>query len=440
MPVNSPIPPLRLRRILRNAALILFSAGLAVGAVACRRSTETEEATTPRVPVESCRIEPRTVEDTLTLSGEIIPLLEIEIQPKIEGTLQRVHFREGDWVRAGDVLFDFEDVEIRARLQQAQAELANRQAVLARLTAGERPQDILAAEARVARASALYENRLAQLQRLESIRTHRSDQEITDQQSEVELARAELRVAQAELQRAYAGSRPEDITAARADVAFAHAALDLAHEFVSSAHLRSTTDGLIVERNMEPGERVAPGMVLLRLLKTDPLWARVRVPESAIARIRKDQPCTLRLAAYDREFPGTVDVVGGDLDRPSRSLGVKILVPNPDGLLKPGMFATVTLQTGRRDDVLLVDRDWLHFRQGRAYLHLVEDGIARERRVETGASYARFVEITEGLEPGEMVIVSDYGDLADGSAITIVAVIENMDETMVQAEVPVVLH
>ncbi len=393
--------------------------------LACNRAKESTPkdalVSTDPIPVEVCIITPESIEQIIATSGEIIAQMEVDIQPKIEGTVRNVFVQEGDRIKAGDYLLALEDQEIQARLKQAQANLLSYQSILAKLLAGERPEDIAAARARVEQFHITYNNEKADLDRWRRVKNEISPQALAAQETKTRVAKAILDAASTELRRMEQGPRLEDIESARADVASAHASLDLALEYVKSSFIRSTTDGLIINRDVEPGERIAPGTTVFRMVKPKPLWVRASIEEKDIGLLAPGLPCQLQVASYDRTFPGSIDILGGELDRLTRTMEVKITTSNDEELLKPGMFARITIHAGLKENILLLPRSAIRFHHGRAYVFVIRNGLLEERRIELGKTHEEQLEILTGLQAGEQVVTSDYGDLNEGTAVQIVS-------------------
>ncbi|MGI9246109.1 MAG: efflux RND transporter periplasmic adaptor subunit, partial [Steroidobacteraceae bacterium] len=126
-----------------------------------------------------------------------------------------------------------------------------------------------------------------------------------------------------------------------------------------------------------------------------------------------------RSVAYpDRRFEGTVASVDSRVDPASRAVMVRALVPNADGLLKPGMFMTVGLERGSAE-VLVVPEESLVPEQGEVYVYVVADGKAAKRRVSTGQRSVGSVEVVAGLAAGESVVTEGTQKLRDGASVKV---------------------
>lgn len=189
---------------------------------------------------------------------------------------------------------------------------------------------------------------------LRSAEANRLQVEIRGQDAAV--AAAQMRQAQAGLRAArvaydLVSQREQEVVAARAQLAHSRAALDLAQAQYDNTILRAPIAGVVVTRNVEVGDVVAAGQRLLSVAKPDPLWIRVYIPEPDLGHVHVGQRAEVFVDAFpDRAFPGTVTEIGQKAEFTPRNVqtreervklvfAVKITLPNPDRILKPGMPA-----------------------------------------------------------------------------------------------------
>jgi membrane fusion protein (multidrug efflux system) len=126
-----------------------------------------------------------------------------------------------------------------------------------------------------------------------------------------------------------------------------------------------------------------------------------------------------RSVAYpDQVFEGKVASVDSRVDPNTRSVIVRALVPNDDGLLKPGMFLNVHLSRGTAD-VLVVPEESLVPEQGDVFVFVVQDGKASKRRIQTGQRAVGTVQVTDGLQAGEIVVTEGTQKLRDGASVSV---------------------
>lgn len=344
----------------------------------------------------------------LIVSGAI-ESQEIQVGSKVGGRITAVLVAEGDMVAPGQTLvrFDVESLMAEQRLQEARVEQAL--AYLSKLEAGYRPEEIEQAEAAAGRELAALEalRNGARVQEIEQARfdlagakadlenariTHErinslylqgveSRQRRDEAHSRLEQASArvasldqraaliaegtraeELRAAEARYRQARAnaqmlraGYRSEDIADARARVREAQAALARLKIQVAEGEVKAPAACRVETLSVRPGDLMAAGAPIAKLLEQDQLWVQVYVPEPELGRVKVGQRAQVTIDTFpDRSFAGTVERIADEgeftprnvLNRSERShqvFAVKVAVDNSAGLLKPGMAADVRL-------------------------------------------------------------------------------------------------
>jgi membrane fusion protein, multidrug efflux system len=165
------------------------------------------------------------------------------------------------------------------------------------------------------------------------------------------------------------------------------------------------------------GEYVSPGKEIYELIATDPIKLRCPMPERFVPLARVGMPVKLAIDAdQDTSYTGKITRIAPALDESSRTLLIEAEVANPDGALKPGFFAHVTMDLGH-DRALFVPTAAVLRYAGVARVFIVEQGLVRAREVTTGSVVGDQTEITGGLKEGDHVAVSDVDRLADGTAV-----------------------
>lgn len=167
-------------------------------------------------------------------------------------------------------------------------------------------------------------------------------------------------------------------------------------------------DGEIVERTAVNGMRAAPGDVLFRIVDHDVVWVMVDVAERDLALIEVGQEAVVRPRAHpDHPFTGKITVIYPHLKAETRTARIRIELPNPDGVLRPDMYADVEIATGTETPVLTVSSSAL-IDSGERQIVLLDKGDGRfePRAVKLGRRGGGYVEIKEGLEENDKVVVS----------------------------------
>jgi Cu(I)/Ag(I) efflux system membrane fusion protein len=170
----------------------------------------------------------------------------------------------------------------------------------------------------------------------------------------------------------------------------------------------SPRDGIVLERNVSDGMRVMPGDVMFRIADHSVVWAMVDVAERDLAAVAAGQSVIVRARSYpDRTFTGRVALVYPHLNPATRTVRVRIELPNADHLLLPDMYAEAEIDTGSGQDVLAVP-DNAVIDSGERQVVLVDKGEGRfePRKVQLGRRGAGYVEIKDGVAEGDAVVTS----------------------------------
>jgi membrane fusion protein (multidrug efflux system) len=309
----------------------------------------------PPMPVEVATAFSDTVADAIRATGEIEAVQSIDVQPEITGRLTAILAREGREVAAGAPLFKVDDAELKAEVARLEAE---RDLALQALN---RTRDLIAQNA----------------------------------------------------------SSEADLEQAEANARSAAARLELQQVRLERTVVRAPFAGLVGQRYVSVGDYVTTSTRLTTLQTVDPQRAVFRVPERYAERLRTGQEVTFSVAAVpDRQFVGQVDFIDPIVELPARTITVKARVSNRDRVLKPGMFIEVRLVTEVRPDAVVVPEDAILPLQGADYVWVISDDQASRRQVTLGVRVPGFVEILQGLETDEVVVVGGLERLVEGAPVS----------------------
>lgn len=301
--------------------------------------------------------------DELAASGTI-EARQVEVAARVGGQVREVRIEEGARVAAGDVLavLDHENMDIQ--LRQAEAGIALAEAQLALLRQGARSEDIRQAEAALAQTETALTVAGADARRMRELESRGGATRKQREDAEARLAATQSQVTAAReaLKKVRASVRPEEIRAAEARLAQAQAAADLLRKAVSDSTIASPGPGVVTVRAVEPGETVAPGATVAVITDLDRVHVTIYVPAGALGRVRLGDPAEVRIDSLPgRVFAGTVTFISPEAeftpknvqtreDRVKLVFGVKIEVPNPEHLLKPGLPADAVVRPAALPD------------------------------------------------------------------------------------------
>lgn len=199
---------------------------------------------------------------------------------------------------------------------------------------------------------------------------------------------------------------------------------------LANTQIRAPFSGLITNRWMDEGEVfvLMPGQTgspaILTLMQINPAKITIRTPESDINKIKIDQPAEVKVDILpNRVFHGKISRIDPAIDPLSRTFGAEIKVENQDESLRPGMFARVSVFAGK-ETILAVPRSAL-IRQigtGKYYAFVVENGVAKRKDVRIGSVYDELIEIREGLNENDQVVIEGQYRLKNGMQVKVVQI------------------
>ena len=318
--------------------------------------------------------------------GTVTPYNTVTVVPQVEGRLLRVHFREGDRVKAGDLLAELDARALEASLAEARATQAQNQAELKN------------AQADLARYQRLFRQDSVARQQLDT-------QQALVRQLQARSAADQAKVDSARVQLGY--------TKIHAPVS---GRLGLIKTNVGAMIGPSTTDGLV------------------SIVQVDPISVVFGVPEVQLQSLRdamaqQDMSGGLEVQAWDRTesrllATGRLTTLDNQIDTTTGALRVRARFDNPGEQLFPNQFVNVRLTLQTLPGALSVPVDVVQFGNQGNYVYVVRDGKAHIQTVKLGASASDRVQVVDGLQAGEQVVLEGMDSLRDGSRVKIVAPVE----------------
>ena len=309
------------------------------------------------VAVEAAPVAVDAVTESIQAVGTLSPNEHVVIAPEIAGRIAAIRFAEGERVKAGEVLFQLDSAILRAELAKARS-------------------DLTLAEANRERASTLARQGSGTLRaRDEAVAAHQ---------------------------------------AAEANVALAAARLE-------KATVAAPISGVVGLRAVSVGAYVNPGDRVVELSDIDPVKVDFRVSELAYPALRTGQTVHVTVDALPgRSFDGTVYAIDPVVDVNGRAVRLRARVPNPDGILSPGLFARVDIVTDRRENAVLVPESAVFAEGDTRYVYRIVDGRAARTAVELGQRRPGRVEIVRGLGPDGAQVTAGHQQVRDGGPVEIV--------------------
>jgi HlyD family secretion protein len=354
--------------------VVLVAAVLAVGWLRFWRPVAVEVATVERAPV---------VREAFG-RGTIESQREASLGFDLVGRLREVLVDEGDRVTLGQELARLETDQVRAELRSAQTGVGAARTALRRLAAEEeRGRAVLdAAEREAARTQALATAGAI------------PGRERDDADDRVRVARAELDRVLAQRAEATRGIEVAAGVAAQREVTMVRATL------------LAPFDGLVVRRLREPGDPVAIGATVLRVVDTERVFVRVALDETVLAALEIDQPATITFPGDGATIAGRVTRIPWEADRQTHELLVEVSADRLARRIAIGQRADVWIELARRDDAVRVPLRWLHHDADGPLLYVDRGGRIAVVRPRLGLTGRDHVEILAGVNVGDRVLAA----------------------------------
>lgn len=335
---------------------------------------------------------------SLQLPGNIQAVTEAPILARADGYIKRRLVDIGDRVHAGDTLAVIEAPELDEQVRQAEATVRQAQAGVDQAKANLRQGR---ADLELAHVTA---NRWAHLVTDGSVSVQENDQYQAQYKSKIAAVQS--------LEQALRGQE-DGVSAAQANVA-------RLENMKGYRIVVAPFDGVITLRNVDSGALVNSGTTLLfRIAQTNALRMYLNVPQTNASSVHRGDTASLTVSNLPgRTFNGTVARTADSLDPSSRTLLVEVHVPNPDGVLLPGMYAQVKLNSPRVNPPLLIPSDALIVSDAGTQVAVVEPSHrVHLQSIAPGRDYGDQIEVTSGLSDGDTIIAHPGDILREGTMV-----------------------
>jgi membrane fusion protein (multidrug efflux system) len=325
--------------------------GLVILGAGCDKGGGDEPPPPPPVEVVIGTGSLTNVEDRLTAVGTLDANERLEVKPQSPGVIEAIQFTEGQRVQKGHTLFELDSRKEEAAVVQAKAELE-------------------LAQSNLDRAKTLVGTKAISQQEVDKLAN---------------------------------------------ELAVKSALLNVQKEHRADRVLTAPFDGLTGPRLVSPGQYVSAGTLLGTLVDDSVMKVHCGIPERGLAHVRVGQNGRIRVNTYsDRWFSGRVGLISPEVDEQTRTAEVRLIVPNNEGLLRPGMFARVEIVVAIRPEALVIPEGALVPSMDSFSVYTVQDGNALLRAVDIGVRLPGLVEIVNGLQPSQEIVLSGTQKLVDG--------------------------
>jgi membrane fusion protein (multidrug efflux system) len=306
----------------------------------------------------------------LVLNGIVEPERKVQVFSRLSAYVKQIVKEEGAYVRENDVLALLDDTEIKISHEQARIALEQ-----AKLSLDE-------AERNMTRSEELYKKKL-----------------ISDQ----------------EFQTAEAAFKQRQLDHQNKAESFKDLELQL-----NWTRIRSLSEGYITERLIEVGGRIAANQQAYTIEDFKPLLIRVYVPTSDAIKLKTGLPADVTTEVLKGEaFKGTVTLINPRVDVQTGTIKVTVEVYDDTLRLKPGMFVEARIATGKKDNVLVIPRKAILYKQGKTYVFVLKDGLAGQHEITLGLTEEDQAEVLTGISQGDVIVSVGVENLKDGQPVTV---------------------
>lgn len=359
--------------------LAVFIGGRIFGNAPAVQPTDVKQS---YIPVNAQTVQKGSISTNITLSGKIQADKEAPVMTKTMGRVQSIKVKVGDMVNKDQVLISLDKSDMQATYDQAQAGYMLAQAGY------ELNQD------KYNKARDDYE-KAKQLYEIGAI-------------SKADLDLAEMQASNAVL------------LTAEAQFAQAKAQYDSVSKSYNDMDIKAPIAGIVTALNVKIGDmatNTAPSATVVDMAK---VYVNVSISEKIINLVKGGQEVAVNIDSANKNVKGTIDSLSLAADSRTGKYELKVFIDNADRLIKPGMFAKVTVDTATKKDVLVVPSEAIIFHNGLNVAYVVEGNIVKEREVTLGLENGEQSEIVSGLVEGEVIVIKGMDFVRDDAEIKII--------------------
>jgi RND family efflux transporter MFP subunit len=320
-------------------------------------------------PVDLAIVARQDITPTLAFSANLEPVWAADISPKADSRLDKLFVDEGDMLKEGDMIAQMDTLELAAQAFQQEG--------------------------------LLYEA-------LSS-----------SNDAEIEYERNEKLFAQNAISKKELDNSRYQRDMAKGRYTAAQGGLRVLNERLDAANIRSPRDGVVTRRYVYAGVYVKSGSPIVSVADTTTLIAHADVSEGQIADVYLGAPVEIKVDAYKNKiFRGQVTRISPMASQPARTFRTEVTIPNVNGELRAGMFATVLIRGKAHKDVIVIPQAAVVMREDQQTVYIVnKDNVAQQVLLSIGATDGGMLEILSGLSGGETIVVGGQNKLRQGAKI-----------------------
>jgi HlyD family secretion protein len=371
--------------------------------------------------IRASKVQRQTISATISTNGKLEPVAGFEAHAPAATSVKKLFVKEGQNVKAGQLLLQLDDAPAKAEAARALAQVRAAQADLNAIKSGGTREEVITNRTELSRAQSELQAAQRNAEAVRKLQQTGAASPAEVQDADARLKNAQNQVNLLEQKTTNRFSTP-DQERAQAALEQAQAAYSAAQDMLAKSNVRSTESGTVYSLPVKQGAFVNPGDLLVQVADLSRLIVRAFVDEPDIGRLAQGQKVAITWDALPgRTWDGTVTQVPSTVTlRGSRNVGeVTSEVANEDRKLLPNTNVSVVITTARHDNVLSVAREAVHQDDGKRFVYQVVDGHLQRKNVETSLSNLTFIEVTSGLPEGATVALGSVNGMAlqDGMAV-----------------------
>lgn len=368
------------------------------------------KGTAQNVSVTAYTVTRQDMKRKISLSGQTVPVAQVDISTKYAGKIADVAVNLGDVVAPGQVLLIQDTADTNLTLNQDKAALE--QAVAdSKAAESQFGSDLQKAEVEYDTAKMNY-NRYAVLKNEGAI----SQQELDTAYQALIVAKSALD----NLESQNVGDVPASVASKYAAQAKAGYTVDSLTQQLDDMTLRALRAGVVTYRNAEVGAMAAANTKVLTITDTSGMYIDCSLSEADVAAIQQGMPVSVSIESLAQDYDGYITYVSPAMDDTTKTYVVRITLAQPDAKLRGGMFAQSSIDVLQKPDTLFIPKDALTEQDGKAQVCVIRpDDTIELRTVTTGLRNDDYIEITDGLDDGDVIATTNLARLKDGTTVSI---------------------
>lgn len=405
--------------------LALLFAGLVLyrGWALTQKKAEPQRTKRAEIPVQVSPVVSKPITYAIAVTGDIAPLMQVDLFPKVSGYLERIHVNLGDSVRQGQTIAQIDRIDYLQKVREIEARVAQAKAQLTEIETGTRTEELRQAEEAVRGAQSRFENAKLQRERMEALYERQviSKKERDIAEMEFTVAEAQLTSSQEHLKLLREGAREEVKKVAQARLREMEAMLAQERIRLQHTQILAPFSGEISRKFLDAGALVSSSTPLVTLIHTETLKVVANILEKDIPLLKTGLKAKIMTESFPgKVFEGKITRISSALEPATRTLQTEIEIPNAGRLLKPSMFAKIELVLSQKPHALVIPQHAVVEERGLKTIYILKENQAFRRTIVTGIEQFPYVEVLEGVSEGDRVVVRGQNALREGSTVRVI--------------------